>query len=92
MHILLYTVKKGSEFPVFNQYVTYQNSPWPGITKLFPARESLVSDIPAGDGKIDNIFFTMYLPVALFQFEAFIREYSNICQHLVAIVYLLEPK
>ncbi len=24
--------------------------------KLFPARESLVSDIPAGDGKIANLF------------------------------------
>ncbi len=33
-----------------------QNSPLPGITKLFPARESLVSDIPAGDGKIVNLF------------------------------------
>jgi hypothetical protein len=27
-----------------------------GIIKLFPARESLVSDIPAGDGKNDNLF------------------------------------
>ncbi len=27
------------------------NSPWPEIIKFFPARESLVSDIPAGDGK-----------------------------------------
>jgi hypothetical protein len=27
--------------------------------KLFPARESLVSDIPARDGKIDNLFFTV---------------------------------
>jgi hypothetical protein len=26
---------------------------------VFPARESLVSDIPAGDGKIYN-FFTLY--------------------------------
>jgi hypothetical protein len=26
-----------------------QNSPRPGIIKLFPARESLVTDIPAGD-------------------------------------------
>jgi hypothetical protein len=26
------------------------------IYKLFPARESLVSDIPAGDGKIANLF------------------------------------
>ncbi len=32
------------------------DSPWPGIIKLFPARESLVSDITAGDGKIDNFF------------------------------------
>jgi hypothetical protein len=31
------------------------NSPWPGI-KLLPARESLVSDIPAGDGKTANLF------------------------------------
>ncbi len=28
------------------------NSLWPGIIKLFPARESLDSDIPAGDRKI----------------------------------------
>ncbi len=28
-----------------------------GITKLFPARDSLVSDIPAGDGKIAKLFF-----------------------------------
>ncbi len=30
--------------------------PVPGIRKLFPARMSLVSDIPAGDGKINNLF------------------------------------
>ncbi len=27
-----------------------------GVIKLFPARESLVSDIPAGDGKTANLF------------------------------------
>ncbi len=32
------------------------NSPWPGKFLLFPARESLVSDIPPGDGKIENLF------------------------------------
>jgi hypothetical protein len=32
------------------------NSPWPRIIKYFPARESLVSDITAGDGKTDNLF------------------------------------
>ncbi len=35
------------------------NSPWPGIIKLFPVRESLVSDIPAGDGKNDNLFYSV---------------------------------
>jgi hypothetical protein len=34
------------------------NSPWPGIIKLFPARESLINDIPAGDGKNYNIFYS----------------------------------
>jgi hypothetical protein len=32
------------------------NSPCPGIIKLFPIRESLVSDIPAGDAKTANLF------------------------------------
>jgi hypothetical protein len=27
------------------------------IIKLFPARENLISDIPAGDKKIDDLFF-----------------------------------
>jgi hypothetical protein len=31
------------------------NSPWLGIIKLFLARESLVCDIPAGDGKTVNL-------------------------------------
>jgi hypothetical protein len=29
------------------------------IYKLFPPRESLVSDIPAGDGNIEKLFFTV---------------------------------
>jgi|688.fasta_scaffold2500220_1 hypothetical protein len=35
------------------------NSPWVGIIKFFPARESLVSDTPAGDGKIANLFYSV---------------------------------
>ncbi len=49
-----YTVKKRSMIfpsPAGMSLTTY--SFWPGIIKLFPARESLVSEIPAGDGKID---------------------------------------
>jgi hypothetical protein len=30
------------------------------MTSLFPPRESLVSDIPAGDGKIVNLFYRAY--------------------------------
>ncbi len=32
------------------------NSHWPGIIQSFLARESLVSDIPAEDGKTANLF------------------------------------
>jgi hypothetical protein len=31
------------------------NSPWAGRIKLFPPRECLVSDIPAGDRNVDNL-------------------------------------
>ncbi len=36
-----------------------KNSIWPGIIKLFPARESLVSDILAGDGNTANLFYSV---------------------------------
>jgi hypothetical protein len=49
------TVKKVSDFLVPSRGVAYQ-TPWPGKIKLFPVRESLVSDIPAGDRKIVNLF------------------------------------
>ncbi len=32
---------------------------FPEIIKLFPVRESLVSDIPAGDRKNDNLFYSV---------------------------------
>jgi hypothetical protein len=51
-----YTVKKGERFSRPQTGCHLLNSPWAGIIKLFPARESLVSDIPAGDGKIANLF------------------------------------
>jgi hypothetical protein len=45
---LPYTVKKFIVFPVPSRDVTNQTLRG---RELFPARESLVSDIPAGDGK-----------------------------------------
>jgi hypothetical protein len=32
------------------------NYPWAGRIQFSPAREHLVSDIPVGDGKTDNLF------------------------------------
>jgi hypothetical protein len=29
------------------------------MIKLFPARETLVTDIPAGDGKNENLFYSV---------------------------------
>jgi hypothetical protein len=51
----LYTVKKLSIF-LSPGGKHWPNSPWPGIIKFFPVRESLVSDIPPGDGKIYKLF------------------------------------
>jgi hypothetical protein len=46
-------------FPVPGRDVTYQTLPGCNndiVYKLFPPRESLVSDIPAGDGNIEELF------------------------------------
>ncbi len=56
----LYTVKKKvREFPVPSRDVTTKLSLGENndvITELFLPRGSLVSDIPAGDGKLVNLF------------------------------------
>jgi hypothetical protein len=59
-HLGSYTVKKGYRFSSPQPGCHKPNSPWMGINQLFPFRESLVSDPPAGDGKTANLFFTVY--------------------------------
>jgi hypothetical protein len=54
-----YNVKKGLRFPRPKPGCPKPNSPRTGIIQLFPARESLVSDIPAGDRKIMNLFYSV---------------------------------
>jgi hypothetical protein len=54
-----YTVKKVIDFPVPIRDVTNQTLPG-GEYLVIPAMESLFSDIPARDGKIDDLFFTVY--------------------------------
>jgi hypothetical protein len=58
--------KKVREFPVPRRDVTTKLSLGGNndvITELFPPRGSLVSDIPAGDGKLVNLFFTVWRTV-----------------------------
>jgi hypothetical protein len=50
-------LNKASDFPVPCQDVTNRTPPGREMILSFPARESLVSDIPSGDGKIGNLFF-----------------------------------
>jgi hypothetical protein len=53
-----YTVKKVIDFPIPSRDVTNQILPG-RVINLFPARERLVSDISAGDGKIDILFYSV---------------------------------
>jgi hypothetical protein len=50
-------IKMKTPFLQLFQWIRYQlQFLLPGIIKVFPARESLVSDIPVGDRKIGNFF------------------------------------
>jgi hypothetical protein len=52
-----YTVKKVTDFLITKLSMA-------GNNLIIPARESLVSDIPAGDRKIINLFFQCMGPAA----------------------------
>ncbi len=57
MYKLVLHCKKGQRFPIRSRDATYQN--FPGTIKLFPARESLVSDIQPGTGKPLTFFYSV---------------------------------
>jgi hypothetical protein len=57
-----YTVKKGLRHSRPQPGCHLTNYPWAEIFKLFPPRESLVSNIPAGDGNVANIFLQCMFP------------------------------
>ncbi len=61
--VTVYTVKKVREFPVPSRGVTTKLSLGGNndvITELFLPRGSLVRDIPAGDGKLVNLFYGVF--------------------------------
>ncbi len=56
----IYTVKKGFRYSRTQPGCHLPDSLWAGIMtlyKLFTPRASLLSDIPAGDGNIENLFY-----------------------------------
>jgi hypothetical protein len=57
--LFLYTVKKVNDF----SGLTKLSLAWNNKITVFPARESLESDIPAGDRKIENHFLQCTLSV-----------------------------
>ncbi len=68
----LHRKKKVREFPVPSRDVTTKLSLGGNndvITELFLPRERLVSDIPAGDGKLVNLFLRCTIPDCLFFFS-----------------------
>jgi hypothetical protein len=52
-------VKRGYRFNRPQPGCHLPNSPRLGKIKLFPAKKSLISDIPAGDAKTANIFYSV---------------------------------
>ncbi len=62
--------KKGWPFSRPQPGCHLPNSPWSGKIKLFPARESLVSDIPAVDGKVANLFLQCIVKINSVVFPA----------------------
>jgi hypothetical protein len=71
LHLSLHCKKKVSGFSRPQPGCHLPNSPWAGIIKFFPARKSMVSDIPAGDGKTDNLFLQCKLPLVCSKFLCF---------------------
>jgi hypothetical protein len=88
LYPITYTVKKVSDFPIPSRNIRMSGRRDAG--KGFPARESLVSDIQAGDGKIANLFlqcmdagiFYSILQDAVFMF-LFVRFFKSLSRFQV---------
>ncbi len=75
--------KKGKRFSRPQPGCNKPNSSWREIIKLFPARKSLVNDIPAGDGNIGNLF----LQCSLKAFLVLDKERFTLSWNLLANVF-----
>jgi hypothetical protein len=70
-------------------------SPWRGIIKSYPARESFVSDITAGDGtgkKIDNLFYSVVCKQALNSYFMLYNLNRTDVQYLLILSYNMEKE
>jgi hypothetical protein len=66
-----------------------------GNYKIIPARESLVSDIPAGDEKRDNLFYSVQTPkltsVVLWARQLHIKEAHEKAQRRPCVPSIIIP-
>ncbi len=82
--------QKVTDFPIPSRDVTYQTLPgWELLNSFRPCRESLFSDIPAGDGKIVNLFNRVKSAVTLLIWPLTL---SNIKIHIGKTYLFLENK
>jgi hypothetical protein len=87
--ILFCTVKMFNDFPVPSRDGTNQpNSLWTGINKLFPAWESLVIDIPAGDEKIYKLFYSVLSDFSFLTFYLYFLFYKTLPVQLIVFFIL----
>jgi hypothetical protein len=91
----IYTVKKGFSIFPFPAGMSFTKLSLGGnndvIYKLFPPRESLVSDIPAGDGNIEKHFYSVGCMVnygVVFARSVSYMGRYNICCGIPVVVYL----
>jgi hypothetical protein len=54
---------------------------------IIPRKGSLVSDIPAGDGKIDNLFLQCILPSVTFASEDAAVSQNEVTMHKIHIFF-----
>ncbi len=72
--------KKGWRFSRPQPGFHWPNSPWAEIIIFSPARDSLVSDIPAGDGKIAHLFYSVNSTASIPRYHR-----SKLCQGLTGL-------
>ncbi len=92
--MVIHCKKRVSFFPSKAGMSLTKLSLWLGNIKLFLARDSLVSDIPAGDGKNDNLFYSvceLYVTRSVYQIHKNERRFDKML-HFTLFQYFRSQK